>query len=230
MQVLPLRQPLTSGWALLTARPTAAVVTTTAESSAVAVVPTNSPTPLPATATSEPTPVPTLAPTPLPTATPPVPVAAAPQTQTVSAPADPQPIAAVNEALAAAVATSEASGFDLAAFLVQAERADLALLPIKATLQEGRLTLSGVVALTSHRLELLALAAQIPGVATVDAIDLVVRLPKVYTVGDGDTLWTIAYYLYGDGSRWEELYAANAELLGNTILLDVGMELQVPER
>ena len=111
-----------------------------------------------------------------------------------------------------------------------AERGDLAVLPIDATLQDGRLVLSGVVALTSHRLELLALVATMPGVAEVDAIDLVVRLPEVYTVGDGDTLWTIAYYLYGDGSRWEELYAVNAELLGNTVLLAVGMELQVPER
>ena len=222
---LLLRQPLATGLSFLTARPTAPVVTTAAESSAAAVAPILSPT-LPATPTTEPTP----APTPLPTAPPPVPVAAAPQTQTVAAPADPQPVAAVNEALAAAVATSEASRFDLADYLARAERGDLAVLPIKATLQEGRLILSGVVTLTSHRLELLALAAEIPDVAEVDAIDLVVRLPEVYTVGDGDTLWTIAYYLYGDGTRWEELYEANAELLGNSILLAVGMELQVPER
>lgn len=219
-----LRQPLTSGLALLTANPTASVVTTAAESSAAAVAPASSPTPLPATPTSEPTPAP------VPTATPPVPVAAAPQTQTVTAPADPQPIAAVNDALAAAVATSEASRFDLADYLARAERGDLAVLPIVATLQDGRLLLSGVVTLTSHRLELLVLAAEIPGVAEVDAIDLVVRLPDTYTVADGDTLWTIAYYLYGDGARWEELYEANAALLGNSILLAVGIELQVPER
>ena len=152
------------------------------------------------------------------------------QTQTVPAPADPQPIAAVNDALVAAVATSEASRFDLAGYLTRAERGDLAVLPINATLQEGRLVLSGVVTLTSQRLELLELVAAMPGVVEVDAIDLVVRLPEVYIVGDGDTLWTIAYYLYGDGTRWKALYAANETLLGNTILLAVGMELQVPER
>ena len=223
--VLLLRQPLANGLALLTASRTAAIGTTATESSAAAIGPTVLPA-LPPAPISEPTPaptpLPTVLPTPLPTATPPVPVAAAP--------AEPPALAAVSDALAAAVATSEANRFDLAAYLVGAERGDLAVLPIDATLQDGRLVLSGVVALTSHRLELLALVATMPGVAEVDAIDLVVHLPEVYTVGDGDTLWTIAYYLYGDGSRWEELYAVNAELLGNTVLLAVGMELQVPER
>mgnify|MGYP002628096927 CR=1 FL=1 len=223
--VLLLRQPLANGLALLAASRTAAIGTTATESSAAAIGPTVLPA-LPPAPISEPTPaptpLPTVLPTPLPTATPPVPVAAAP--------AEPPALAAVSDALAAAVATSEANRFDLAAYLVGAERGDLAVLPIDATLQDGRLVLSGVVALTSHRLELLALVATMPGVAEVDAIDLVVRLPEVYTVGDGDTLWTIAYYLYGDGSRWEELYAVNAELLGNTVLLAVGMELQVPER
>ena len=211
--VLLLRQPLANGLALLAASRTAAIGTTATESSAAAIGPTVLPA-LPPAPISEPTPaptpLPTVLPTPLPTATPPVPVAAAP--------AEPPALAAVSDALAAAVATSEANRFDLA------------VLPIDATLQDGRLVLSGVVALTSHRLELLALVATMPGVAEVDAIDLVVRLPEVYTVGDGDTLWTIAYYLYGDGSHWEELYAVNAELLGNTVLLAVGMELQVPER
>jgi len=222
-----LRQPLSSGWAFLTTRPTAPVaaqveptppITPATESNAAAAAP--------ATPTSEPIPTPI----PLPTATPPVPVVVVPQTQTVAAPGEIQPVAAVSEALTAALATSEANQFDLAGYLAQVDRGDLAVLPINAALQDGRLLLSGVVTLTSQRLELLALAAEIPGVVDVDAINLVVRLPEVYTVGDGDTLWTIAYYLYGDGTRWEELYETNAELLGNTILLDVGMELLVPER
>jgi len=133
--------------------------------------------------------------------------------------------------LAAAVATAAAAKrFNLTDYLVQAERSDLAALPIKATLKDGRLVLTGVVTLVSQRLDLLALGAEIPGVIEVDAIGLAVRLPKTYTVQDGDTLWTIAYYLYGDGTRWKELYTANEELLGNSLLLDVGTELQVPER
>ncbi len=217
-----LRQPLANGLALFTGNPTSPSLATATVSSAAAIGPTS----LPATPTSEPTPAPTALPTALPTATLPVPVVAVPPAEAT----DPPAIAAVSDALAAAVATSEADRFDLAAYLVQVERGDLAVLPINATLQDGRLVLSGVVTLTSQRLELLETVAGMPGVAEVDAIDLVVRLPEVYVVGDGDTLWTIAYYLYGDGTRWEELYAANEALLGNTILLDVGMELQVPER
>ncbi|MFZ1757231.1 MAG: LysM peptidoglycan-binding domain-containing protein, partial [Caldilineaceae bacterium] len=128
------------------------------------------------------------------------------------------------------VATAAATQVNLAGYLAQAERGDLAALPVQATLKDGLLSLSGVVSLTSQRLELVELAAAMPGVAEVNAIDLVVRLPEVYIVADGDTLWTIAYYLYGDGTRWEDVYAANQELLGNSVLLDVGMELQVPER
>lgn len=229
---LLLRQPLTNGLARLTASPTTGAETAATESSAAAIAPTSLPAPS-ATPTGEPipasTPLPTLLPTALPTATLPVPVAAA-SVEEAPAQADPPAIAALSDALAAAVATSEASRFDLADYLTRAERADLAVLPINASLQDGRLALSGVVTLTSHRLELLEIVAAMPGVSEVDAIDLVVRLPEVYIVGDGDTLWTIAYYLYGDGSRWEDVYAANAELLGNTVLLAVGMELQVPER
>ena len=236
-----LRQPLANGLASLTASPATTVETAGVGTTGVETAETESrsatigPTVLPApsdTPTGEPTPAPTPLPTALPTATPPVPVAAAEQPIEAAAPVPvgPLALAAVNDALAAVVATSEASRFDLAAYLVQVERADLAVLPIDATLQDGRLVLSGVVTLTSQRLELLELVAAMPGVVEVDAIDLVVRLSEVYVVGDGDTLWTIAYYLYGDGTRWEELYAANAELLGNTVLLAVGMELQVPER
>ncbi|MCL4836236.1 MAG: LysM peptidoglycan-binding domain-containing protein [Caldilineaceae bacterium] len=224
-----LQQPISAGLALLKARPTLPTLAqpeptrAVAESAAALASPVTSPTQLPATATREPTTLPT----PLPSPTPPLPVAAELPTESA---APPPQIAAANEALAAAVATAAASRFDLQAYLLQVERADLAALEISAVLENGRLQLAGSVPFTSHRLDLLALTAEIPGVAQVDAIDLVVRLPAVYVVVDGDTLWTIAYYLYGDGSRWEELYAANAELLGNSILLAVGMELRVPER
>lgn len=233
---LLLRQPLTQGWARLVegeslpvgqAAPTPAPVSNSGQAAAL---PTSPPA-QPPTPTSEPT----AAPTPLPTATLPVPVAAAPEpvAPTAESPSptpDLPAIAAVNDALAAAVATAAASRYDLAAYFAQAERGDLAVLPVSARLLDGRLVLTGEVPLTAHRLDILELAGEIPGVQEVDAIDLVVRLPATYTVGDGDTLWLIAYYLYGDGSRWEEVYAANAEVLGNSVLLNVGMELQVPER
>lgn len=229
---LILRQPLAQGWARLVERETIPAgqlaPAPLPEGGQAAALPTSPPA-QPATPTSEPT----AAPTPLPTATLPVPVAAAPVAPTaenLSPTPDLPAIAAVNDALAAAVATAAASRYDLAAYLSLAERDDLALLPVSARLSDGRLVLTGEVPLTAQRLDLLALTGEIPGVEVVDAINLVVRLPETYTVGDGDTLWLIAYYLYGDGSRWEDVYAANAELLGNSVLLNVGMELQVPER
>ncbi|MCL6560739.1 MAG: LysM peptidoglycan-binding domain-containing protein, partial [Firmicutes bacterium] len=38
--------------------------------------------------------------------------------------------------------------------------------------------------------------------------------PTGYTVKDGDTLWLIAQRVYGDGSRWSDLYAANQDVIG----------------
>ncbi len=236
---LLLRQPLADGLALFAPNPTGLTTNALSEKNAADTVPTLipttilivAPTPAPTQVPTQPllaTNEPTTAPTPPPTMPLPAPIVVAPSTE--SAPAEPQPIAAINAALADAIATAAVNQFNLAFYLQQANRGDLAILPIVATLREGRLTLSGIVPFTSHRLETIALAEEMPGVATVDAIDLVVRLPEVYTVQDGDTLWTIAYYLYGDGSRWEDVYAANEALLGNTILLDVGMELQVSER
>jgi hypothetical protein len=53
--------------------------------------------------------------------------------------------------------------------------------------------------------------------------------PSTYTVREGDSLWLIAQRLWDDGSRWGEVYEANADEIGpdpNTI--QVGMELQIP--
>ncbi len=38
--------------------------------------------------------------------------------------------------------------------------------------------------------------------------------PKTYTVKSGDTLWAIAKKTLGDGSRWREIYQANASVIG----------------
>lgn len=229
--VVLLRQPLAQGFALLSgglelpSQSSTPVTVSQAEPAVTvqseAIVPVALPT---ATST------PTRTATPLPEPTQPVPVAVVSPTAEAAAPDDSRSIAAANDAVAAAVATASSNGFDLAAYLTEAERPDLAALPIEAQLLEGTLSLSGVVGLTSQRLEVLALVTEIPGVVEVNGVDLLVRLPDVYVVAEGDTLWTIAYYLYGDGTRWEEVYAANETLLGNSYLLNVGMELQVPER
>jgi hypothetical protein len=39
--------------------------------------------------------------------------------------------------------------------------------------------------------------------------------PRTYTVKPGDTLWAIAKQTLGDGSRWREIYDANADVIGD---------------
>lgn len=240
-----LRQPLTSGLALLTARRTAtpvavipvvesAVVATPGpDGSQTATVLITESTPLPTVASSEPTALPVAAanepiPTPLPAESASDPVATASPVEAIPPSADSPAETDANRAILAALATATANRGNLNDFLIQSNRSDLADLPVTAVFQDGKLSLSGVLSLASQRLELLELAAQMPGVVEVDSTDLVVDLPATYVVVDGDTLWTIAYYLYGDGSLWEQLYAANQALLGPFLLIDVGMELQVP--
>jgi LysM repeat protein len=50
-----------------------------------------------------------------------------------------------------------------------------------------------------------------------------------YTVHNGDNLWDIARNQLGDGSRWEEIYHLNQNVLGeNPRLIMPGTELQLP--
>lgn len=49
-----------------------------------------------------------------------------------------------------------------------------------------------------------------------------------YTVQSGDCLWNIAKSLYGDGSRWREIYDLNADKISNPNLIYPGQELTLP--
>lgn len=50
-----------------------------------------------------------------------------------------------------------------------------------------------------------------------------------YVVKSGDSLWQISQDLLGDGSRWNELYQANASIIGdNPRLILPGQELTIP--
>ena len=53
--------------------------------------------------------------------------------------------------------------------------------------------------------------------------------PKTYTVKKGDCLYNIAKSLYGDGSKYSSIYAANKSLIGsNPNLIKPGQVLQIP--
>jgi nucleoid-associated protein YgaU len=51
---------------------------------------------------------------------------------------------------------------------------------------------------------------------------------SLYTVAAGDSLWVISKKVYGQGSRWEEIYLANSEQLNSPDDVTIGMELAIP--
>lgn len=53
--------------------------------------------------------------------------------------------------------------------------------------------------------------------------------PKTYEVKPGDCLWLIAQRVYGDGSRWQEIYNANTATIGpDAGLIQPGLQLVIP--
>ena len=159
--------------------------------------------------------------TPVPTATPPVDI--------VQETGAGEPVASGDPADAVSAATAEAEAFDLAGYLTQAERPDLARFDIQAQRDGSQLILDGTVPFAANRREIIDLARAIPGVEVVDAINLRVRLPDTYTLQEGDTLWTVAEALYGDGGRWEELYQANLDVIPDPSLVAPGTVISVPK-
>ena len=52
--------------------------------------------------------------------------------------------------------------------------------------------------------------------------------PKTYTVKAGDTLWVIAKKVYGDGSKWKQIYEKNKSVIGkDPNLIRPGMVLTI---
>ncbi len=55
------------------------------------------------------------------------------------------------------------------------------------------------------------------------------RKVYVYTVRHGDSLWTIANRVYGDGFRWATIYDANRDAIANADVVLVGQRLRIPK-
>lgn len=163
---------------------------------------------------------PTSAPTPTPIITPDVPG------NVVQIGTEPAEVAASTPGRA--VGINAAQPFDLQSYLLQLGRTDLAQLEVSASFQGTVLSLQGIVPTFEARQALIELTESVAGVTTVSAVDLLLRLPPTYTVQEGDTLWSIAYQLYGDVTKRTVLFEANQDILPSPDALTVGLELQVP--
>ena len=52
---------------------------------------------------------------------------------------------------------------------------------------------------------------------------------STYVVQRGDSLWKIAKNLLGSGSRWNEIYEANRDVIRDPNMIYVGLELTIPQ-
>jgi nucleoid-associated protein YgaU len=111
--------------------------------------------------------------------------------------------------------------------LLQADP-DLATAPIEVEQQEDDILLKGSVPVVELKARAEALAHEVPGVDLVDSTTLLVVPPPEYRVRPGDSLWSIAEGLYGDGRRWRDLHEANRDRIVDPGRIVTGTRLRVP--
>jgi len=51
---------------------------------------------------------------------------------------------------------------------------------------------------------------------------------QYYIVKKGDTLWKIAENYYGDGKLYKKIFEANADILKNPDVIQIGQKLKIP--
>ncbi len=143
----------------------------------------------------------------------------------VQAPAS-EAVAASGIASAAGLAPAT---LDLPALLVNAGRADLAALDLRAAIEGNNVRLSGILTSTADRTAIIDLLEAIPAVEEISAVDLLVRIPTTYTVQAGDSLWGIVSKFYGpDADRLTQLVELNSDSLAGGQTLQVDDVLQLP--
>jgi LysM repeat protein len=196
-----------------------ATVSSTGQESRIAATPTAIPQVAVATATP-------LVVLPMPTAVPQPPAAA-----TSAMPANLVQVVEESTELAASNPSSvvlvEPTVFDIRTYLSEQGFVELAELAIDARLQGETLALQGFVHFDAQRRQLLEIAAAIPGVSKVDAVNLLLRPLPTYVVQDGDTLWSIVYDIYGDVELLDDFAAYNRDVLPSPNALAPGMVLKV---
>jgi len=56
------------------------------------------------------------------------------------------------------------------------------------------------------------------------------EVTEFYTVKSGDSLWKIAQQFYGDGNKYNDIFAANKEVIKNPDLIYPGQTLRIPKK
>jgi nucleoid-associated protein YgaU len=125
--------------------------------------------------------------------------------------------------------TTNTRNFNLAEYLIEAGRRDLADYQVAARFEGAVLILEGWVPMAVDREELELLAKAVPGVEEVVMVNVKVRPPATYTVQSGDTLWGIAAKIYGSANKVAEMRELNGAAIGPNDLLSEGLVLKLPE-
>ena len=99
---------------------------------------------------------------------------------------------------------------------------------------DGTITLSGQADSFATKQKAVLMAGNVKNVDKVNDM-LTVRVdepepePRFYTIKSGDSLSKIAKEIYGDYKKWEDLFAANKEVIENPDLIYPGQTIRIPE-
>ncbi|PHN30033.1 peptidoglycan-binding protein LysM [Pseudomonas sp. ICMP 561] len=106
---------------------------------------------------------------------------------------------------------------------------------VQATVEGGKVTVTGEVASQEEKEKILLTLGNINGVETVDdqmtiaAGAAPVTAAKFVTVEKGDTLSAISKRVYGDPNKYQKIFEANKPMLKDVDKIYPGQQLRIPE-